>query len=344
MGYEQPLWLVRPEGPAHHVRMADLPVLKKSQDYRFLQQLLLLDEEAIYRMTLHRFASCLSSLSPFSSESVPSRWLDQWSYRTYFFANAHTQICPDCLDEQEVYSYLYWKCRYVMLCPRHATFLVNSCPICHSSIPALRPSPTICPSCQKGDYRTVSERLRTPIRKDSFLFSATVLTLRALGVESGFSHPVDTSTVLANQPLAPLDYFSLLRVLSTMVEQLSADYLRTFLPPEFYGEYGSQSCDRGGWRESLAIVHFLFTSWPTRFWGLLDALSLFALHYGESFEGYCEWPLYEKLRQSSFDFLRQAYEQYKRAHANEAFTIFTRRIESRLQAYGNISLASLRRR
>ncbi len=295
-------------------------------------------------MTLHRFASRLSSPSPFSSESAPSRWLDQWCYRTYFFANADTQICPRCLAEQEAYSYLYWKCRYVMLCPRHASLLINSCPICHSSIPALRPSQTMCPSCQKGDYCTVSERLRTPIRKDSFLFSATVLTLRALGIESGFSHPVDTSTELANQPLAPLDYFTLLRVLSTMIEQLSADYLHTFLPPEFYGECGSQSSERGGWRESLAIVHFIFTSWPTHFWGLLDVLSLLALHYGDSFERYCEWPLNERLPGSSFDFLRQAYEQYKQAHANEAFTIFIQRIESRLQAYGNFSLASLRRR
>lgn len=333
MGYEQPSWLIQPEGLAHHVRTADLPVLKRSQDYRFFQQLLLLDEEAIYRMTLHRFASRLSSPSPFSSESAPSRWLDQWSYRTYFFANADTQICPQCLNEQEAYSYLYWKCRYVMLCPRHATFLISSCPICHSSIPALRPFQTICPSCQKGDYRTVSERLRTPLRKDSFLFSATLLTLRALGVESGFSHPVDTSTELANQPLAPLGYFNLLRVLSTIVEQLSADYLHTFLPPAFYGECGSQSSERGGWRESLAIVHFLFTSWPIHSWGLLDAFSLLALHYGNSFEGYCEWLLYERLRRSSFDFLRQAYKHYKQAHANEAFTIFTQRIEDSIPSF-----------
>lgn len=231
-----------------------------------------------------------------------------------------------------------------MLCPRHATFLIDSCPICHSSIPALRAFQTLCPSCQKGDYRTVSERLRTPLREDSFLFSATVLTLRALGVESGFSYPVDTSSELANQSLASLDYFNLLRVLSTMVEQLSADYLHTFLPPEFYSHYGSHSHERGGWRESLAIVHFLFTSWPTHLWGLLDTLFLLALHYGDSFERYCEWALNERLPGSSFDFLRQAYEQYKQAHANEAFTIFTQRLESRLQSYGNFSLASLRRR
>ena len=195
-----------------------------------------------------------------------------------------------------------------------------------------------------GDYRIVSERLRTPLRKDSFLFSATMLTLRALGVESAFSRPVDNSTELAIQPLKPLDYFTPLRVISTMVEQLSADYLHTFLPPEFYSECGSQPCERGGWRESLAIVPFLFTSWPTPLWGLHDALSLLALHYGNSFERYCEWPLNERLPGSSFNFLRQAYEQYKQTHANEAFTIFTQRIESRLRAYGNIYLASLQRR
>lgn len=50
MGYEQPSLLLQSENPAHHVRMADLPVLKRSQDYRFFQQLLLLDEEAIYSM------------------------------------------------------------------------------------------------------------------------------------------------------------------------------------------------------------------------------------------------------------------------------------------------------
>jgi hypothetical protein len=111
MGYEQPSLLLQSENPAHYVRMADLPVLKRSQDYRFFQQLLLLDEEAIYRMTLHRFASRLSRSAPFSfefesalshpyssGESVPLRWLDGWSYRTLFYANAYTQTCPECLE------------------------------------------------------------------------------------------------------------------------------------------------------------------------------------------------------------------------------------------------------
>src|SRR5258706_5785744 len=53
MGYERPHWLLHPEQIAYSIDPAALPLLHRRTDYFFLQRLLLLEEEQLYRLTLH---------------------------------------------------------------------------------------------------------------------------------------------------------------------------------------------------------------------------------------------------------------------------------------------------
>src|SRR5215469_2954693 len=60
MGYEDPRWIVSPEQRSSALRLSDLSALTKKADYDFLEQLLLLDEETLYQLTLHQFTPSLS--------------------------------------------------------------------------------------------------------------------------------------------------------------------------------------------------------------------------------------------------------------------------------------------
>ena len=53
MGYPDPRWLLRPqEMPWYSIKETDVAYLSRKEDYLVLERLLLLDEEALYQMTL----------------------------------------------------------------------------------------------------------------------------------------------------------------------------------------------------------------------------------------------------------------------------------------------------
>ena len=162
MGYAQPQWLLRPEAVGHRIDQDSLPVLYRPLDSLLLSRLLHLEEKKLYSLTLHRFASRLAPphqtalASPDEPNERPSRgrlFLNERD-RRFFLANRYTQVCPRCLDEYSGYDRLYWRCDLLLFCPRHHVFLVRHCPTCHARIPAFRPLPTTCPTCQQGDYRS----------------------------------------------------------------------------------------------------------------------------------------------------------------------------------------------
>src|SRR5258708_1706334 len=102
-----------------------------------------LDETALYQLTLHRFAAALQA--PEIRRSTPSAsalkgqfLLTQVTASRYCSPTGTTQLCPACLDEEESYEPLYWKLRYVIVCPRHRLFLIDRCPVCHQLIPLFR--------------------------------------------------------------------------------------------------------------------------------------------------------------------------------------------------------------
>ncbi len=60
MSYETIARLLQPETTSYQVRAGELPTLSRQADYDFLSHLLLLPEETLYQMTLHRFSPVIN--------------------------------------------------------------------------------------------------------------------------------------------------------------------------------------------------------------------------------------------------------------------------------------------
>ena len=191
---------------------------------------MLLEEEQLYALTLHRFTSRLylpqHSPPPSATYSGDRRSIDRprlWyeDQQRFFLSEIYTRVCPLCLDEGDGsggYDRLFWRCRLMLVCPRYHVFLVNRCPACMAYIPALRPNLLICPSCGKGDYRSAVLALHA---KDAWLLTSHCLLLSHLGVES-----VEVGTQLEDSSpsllhhLASWDFFGLLKGFSSIFDFL----------------------------------------------------------------------------------------------------------------------------
>jgi len=193
MGYDHPRWLLHQENIPYAINSATLSVLHRRPDYLFLGRQMLLEEEQLYALTLHRFTSRLylpqHSPPPSATYSGDRRSIDRprlWyeDQQRFYLSEIYTRVCPLCLDEGDGsggYDRLFWRCRLMLVCPRYHVFLVNRCPACMAYIPALRPNLLICPSCGKGDYRSAVLALHA---KDAWLLTSHCLLLSHLGVES----------------------------------------------------------------------------------------------------------------------------------------------------------------
>ena len=142
MGYEHPGWmLITMDSPHQKVYAPNLPLLRHSADYLVLERQLGLDEASLYQLTLHRWrevllppdASQQAACSHTTSDNTVHQYLAQAQADDFCLPLEHTKVCPACLDEAEAYDRLFWRLRTVILCPRHAVFLVDRCPHCFDS-------------------------------------------------------------------------------------------------------------------------------------------------------------------------------------------------------------------
>jgi len=100
MGYKNPIWILRPEVISYSVQAFSLGLLRKRMDYQFFEQLLGLDEEALYRLTLHRFASRVQApeLSrSTNAEMIQRPLLTRYLFQSLFHPYSATKVCPRCL-------------------------------------------------------------------------------------------------------------------------------------------------------------------------------------------------------------------------------------------------------
>ncbi len=280
MGYERPQWLLRPQAIQHKIDRDALPVLHRRLDSLLLSRLLQLEEEQLYALTLHRFASRFTP-PRHSASSVPTQANERCSsgqpvlderYHSFFLPRRNTQVCPLCLDEDEGYDRLYWRCDLLLLCPRHRVFLVSRCPACQVPIPALRPQSTTCPSCGKGDYR--STVLAPRVEEETWLRASHCLLLSHLGVE-----PAEAGTVIGNPTplwwLDSWDFFWLLREFTSIFDldavhgKVLPFLAQTLSLQELIA--GVSAC-RGAPRavSSKVSLHYLLAGWPAHFLAFLD--------------------------------------------------------------------------
>src|SRR6266702_5278208 len=103
MGYDNPGWLLQPEGVVSSVRPFNLCLLRRQTDYRFFEQLLNLSEETLYGLTLHRFAP--SMLEPELSHQntrgeVQHPLLSRYVFQAFFHPYSATKVCSKCLEQE----------------------------------------------------------------------------------------------------------------------------------------------------------------------------------------------------------------------------------------------------
>ena len=333
MGYENPGWLLQPEGVVSSVQPFNLCLLRRQTDYHFFEQLLYLSEETLYGLPLHRFA--ISMLGPeLSHQNVHEEvqrplLLSRYVFQTFFHPYSATKVCSVCLTEEPAYGLLYWSVLPVVTCLHHRVFLTDRCPVCLSSIPLLRRSLPKCPRCNKGDYREASV---VHIPEDLFISLGQELILRNLGVQSTIQTTVltDASRTPLLQ-LLPWQYFLLL------------DAFRCILGPLFPEAPFLQVSDDSRallrrrprphsalslleWSVIIATVHWLCTSWPDNFFSFLAAFPNArsetrrkrdrqrATGLQRDFGVFYEKWLYQRLTHPAFTFLHEAFESYLEKH------------------------------
>jgi TniQ len=306
MGYKDPTWVLRPESVSHTINPARLSLLYHSTDYLLLQRLLLLQEEQLYELTLHRFAPRFAQHPPLlairNQETRPAlarRGLPSDTSRLFFLCGRETRVCPCCLEEEEGYDRLYWRCTLILFCPRHRMFLVPRCPNCHAPIPALRLSPTQCPVCKHETYRGGFLPI---LPEDSWLEATQATLFRHLGIdETKKDRQVAKTGGTALECLPPWDYFWLLgqcfSFVSTLSQQFAGEEVVQFfmrmLPLESIITRLATSFHLApSALLSPLLAHYLSGAWPLHFLVFQERLEHFLqeeFHYAHTSEVMTRW-------------------------------------------------------
>jgi hypothetical protein len=330
MCYENPGWLLHPEGVVSSVQPFNLCLLRREADYRFLEQLLYLSEETLYGLTLHRFAH--SMLEPELSQQnirgeVQHPLLSRYVFQTFFHPYSATKVCSKCFEQEPAHGRLYWSILPVVGCLRHDIFLTDLCPVCSCPIPLLRPSIARCPRCKQGDYR---QALAIPLPAGESFRGGMALLQHHLGIESVPAE--DNAVRKCPSPLVgllPWQYFRLLDACRCILGPLLPDapfiqrdaavdaHLR--IHPRHHSTLTSLE-----WSVVISTFHWLFTDWPDNFFSFLDSFPRtkgsrarkrdrqrtagVQRDFGLLYE---KW-LYKRLAHPAFSFLREAFEDYLR--------------------------------
>jgi HAMP domain-containing protein len=359
MAYDTPRWILRPEAPLPMITpAAHVLWLRRKADYHLLEKLLQLEPSQLYHLTLHRFATRLQGPVAGSSNSpdeIPQPLLSHAQKTRFFLLYQTTQVCPDCLAEDQPYGRVFWHCQFVTLCPMHRRFLIRRCPVCAAPIPLLRPQLSVCPGCRKGDYRQASGGPR--IEHHSLLAGQTWL-LQHLGVDS-LSLPREGLDPLPDvlQSLLPWQYCDLLaRFRFLLAPLLPAHPLLQGNPAwqQWLPQPGSSVYELSPYDSAtlVATFHTLFVSWPARFVAILEALQHLN-HAPEAAPGITEdfGAFYEHLvdrpEEPALAFVSEAFadyvgKQYTRGRVNRNLRLFRRVGVDRLQErpYITVSQAS----
>jgi TniQ len=205
----------------------------------------------------------------------------------FFLTGRYTRVCPLCLEEENGYDRLYWRCRLVLYCPRHRVLLVYSCPTCKKPIPAVRPSLTLCPACKTGDYRA---HLHPLLPEDRWLEPGQMSLLRHLGIdETGVGASLVASEETTLDRLPSYDYFEVLSICSSFSKLTSSTgerisrFLMRELPLEMIVKRFLQNLGRSSHENfSPILTHYLSSAWPLRVLAFLKCLQRLlqeAFHY-----------------------------------------------------------------
>ena len=267
MEYPNPKWILQPESGTHRIEPDVLPLLSATEDYQMLGKLLALDEERIITLTLHRFAPHLvkPDVSPSSIDQTSGQKMAHSPILSYPYLFSHKDrmisVCPYCLDEPVGYDRLYWRIAALLTCPRHRVFLRSACPSCGAPIPALRPHPYRCSTCQSGDYRYSASAVPEGMY---WLTLSQAIMLHQFGIdqsEQGEDLITDEFSLLQQFP--SYDYFELMSTLCHLF--LSGEHGKPLFSLLSRTLLLEATIAKGKWNHYL-LLHYVLANWPTHFW------------------------------------------------------------------------------
>jgi len=275
MGYRrtEEIWH-SPSGSMRRYRLSpsEILLLQRSDDYRFMEETLLLEKDILYTLTLHRFASALQP--PTFKDPLPRQnalWntverqlLLMETVSRFCLPSLTTRVCPACLEEKYVYERLYWNIRPVLICPHHHLFLVDRCPKCHWLIPAIRRTALWeCSYCNRGDYRSAK---RTTLSHDSLQYQSQLMFLHELGVDEPLSKNIPSLFQNSSlKSLQPWEYFDVFNCFGSVAPYLRPERTLTSLC-RLFGLPDESSLSQGLEHHrtalQISLFHALFVSWP----------------------------------------------------------------------------------
>ncbi len=273
MGYEWPWWILRPECSPYAIPSKRLACLSRLADYEQLEQLLSLNEEELYSLTLHRFAASVGEANFSAEQNFPAGkrpqeiMLPQIAGRDRFFSSLETQVCPRCLDEKAGFDRLYWRTRGLLMCPRHLIYLQHECPACSSPIPGLRPHLSLCPSCRIEDYRT---KVESVLAEEGWLYDTQILLLKHLGVaQTEWNLTEHIKSHLRHLPSQ--QYFSLMHHFEDLF--FHGSFQLKIIPGLSHAPDLQSLNTHPRDQRSMFLFHWIMANWPDHFFWLLEHMS-----------------------------------------------------------------------
>jgi hypothetical protein len=353
MSYETIARLLQPATTSYQVRAGELPTLSRQADYDFLSHLLLLPEETLYQMTLHRFSPVINYRPPAWEEHdrqqrrhnpralkmIDRQILTDDHLRDFCLSSPTIRVCPACLAQHPAYDRLFWRIKHLCTCPQHALLLQKQCPTCSAQFPAMRISAKQCPSCLQP-IRS-SERAINAQKHPEFpcLLQGDLLTLQVLGykenkTDSGILPMPDDPRAL----LPASEYFPLMRIICMSIAALDDDALFTFLSPPFYAlltllENPAHVTPKKNPQVQVAIAHWLFAGGQTRFFAFLDTFYYFLRnkHPYALFRSF-PWSRLPPYSEAS-RLLQQFYQQYRSIYERQGIEALENRVETRIALF-----------
>lgn len=324
MGYTSIDWILNPEEVPHQVHTYSLLSMRAAADYQFFENLLRIDEQTLYQHTFHRFAPRIQKTAPSAPASpgdIHEQLLDRGATENWFSSFRSTRVCPQCIGEEAAYSRLYWGVRPVVSCLKHRIILIDRCPTCSRSIPALRLHADRCPFCKTGNYRTAR---RKPLPEDPLFLIGQTMVMDFLGIEeleseatSKYESPLRT--------LLPWQYFRLLEAFRQTLAPFFPDSPFLQAPPSLRAQLPTHAprprakFSLEEWSVFISTFHALFANFPHSFFSFLDELARLRSLRASSKTGvehhfgafYLSW-LYKHLSDPAFSFLRDGFQEYLR--------------------------------
>lgn len=336
MQYDKAALVIQPELIPYHIASSHISLLTELPDYTFLSDLLLLSQDTLYHMTLHRFSAPFQHINFFPvlkdwnhdqylqsgvtsyCDPIQKPRLEKGLRRSFFLPNQTTQICALCLQEDVAYDRLYWQSRYLLTCHKHAILLQRQCSTCHKRIPSQRMKLTSCPFCHHAYYDPSSTPVPIP-SEATYLLHADRLTLRNLGVICDQPHPL--CDPIAHDPrvaLPPAQYFALMQAFCICIHPLHTPDFQTFLPPTLLRFLlNSTITDRSLPNfippQQVAVAQWIFTRWPHHFFIFLDALELWSRQAKKrhAFSSFPQRFLLGSTAHEAYALLSQPYREYR---------------------------------